>query len=98
MNTFPNILLGWSEVGSMDTPRGHHTASLLTNGTVLVTGGISNTYVFSSSELYDPSTRTWTLSGSMNYARYYHTASVLTNGKVLVVGGIGRNVQFQSKH
>jgi len=79
----------------MNSARAAHTASILTNGKVLVTGGVLYGLVLSSAELYDPSTGTWTTTGSLNYARYAHTASVLTNGKVLVTGGIGRDAQFQ---
>jgi N-acetylneuraminic acid mutarotase len=80
----------WTMTGSMNNDRVAHTASVLTNGKVLVTGGVNSNYFdysLNTTELYDPSTGMWTLTGSMNYARYYHTASVLMNGKVLVTGG-----------
>ncbi|CAF4536720.1 unnamed protein product, partial [Didymodactylos carnosus] len=67
----------------MNNARSYHTASLLTNGKVLVTGGLGSGYLHTA-ELYDPSTGTWTNTGNMTGARYAHTASVLTNGKVLV--------------
>ncbi len=70
--------------GSMNYIRWYHTASVLTNGKVLVAGGDG---YLNSAELYDPSTGLWTVTGSMNYTRVDHTASVLTNGKVLVTGG-----------
>ena len=76
------LLLGWYDTGNMNYRRGWHTASVLTNGKVLVTGGYLN-----SAELYDPSTGVWNVTSNMNYARNDHTASVLTNGKVLVAGG-----------
>ena len=74
----------WTTTGSMTNALEYHTASILTNGKVLVTGGVGGG---NSAELYDPSTGSWTTTGSMNTARYYHTASILTNGKVLVTGG-----------
>ncbi|CAF5113475.1 unnamed protein product, partial [Rotaria sp. Silwood1] len=73
----------------MSTARCLHTASVLTNGKVLVAGGRSGSSYWNSAELYDPSTGTWTNTGSMSSARGEHTASVLTNGKVLVAGGYG---------
>ncbi|CAF4038685.1 unnamed protein product [Rotaria sp. Silwood1] len=76
----------WTNTGSMSTAREYHTASVLTNGKVLVAGGLSSSY-WNSAESYDPSTGTWTNTSSMSTARFYHTASVLTNGKVLVAGG-----------
>jgi hypothetical protein len=74
--------------GSMNIARYSPTATLLTNGKVLVTGGYSNGIAFNSSELYDPLTGTWSLTSSMNTAREYHTASMLMNGSVLVAGGV----------
>ena len=68
-----------------------HTASVLTNGKVLVTGGYNGVSYLPSAELYDPSTGLWNITGNMNNTRTYHTASVLTNGKVLVAGGLGNN-------
>ena len=74
----------------MNTGRYLHTASVLTSGKVLVSGGGNSGGVYlNSAELYDPSTGVWTTSGGMNSTRYDHTASVLTSGKVLVSGGDG---------
>jgi hypothetical protein len=75
----------------MDSTVDYHTASLLTNGAVLVAGGSSVSSILGSTQLYDPSTGVWTLSAHMSYNRYKHTASVLTNGGVLITGGIGSN-------
>ena len=74
----------WSSTGSMTDGRYDHIATLLNNGKVLVTGGISTG---SGAELYDPTTRTWSIIGSMSASHYYHTATLLNNGKVLVAGG-----------
>jgi N-acetylneuraminic acid mutarotase len=70
----------------MNYTRYQHTASVLTNGKVLVAGGNNGVYL-NSAELYDSSTGVWGLIGNMNSTRDWHTASVLTNGKVLVTGG-----------
>ena len=91
MNTIKCLCLEWSVTGNMTNGRVWHTASVLSNGKVLVTGGFGNLSFLNSAELYDPSTGTWTTTGSMNNVRGYHTASVLSNGKVLVTGGIKRN-------
>ncbi len=77
----------WTVTGAMIDFRSKHTATLLTNGKVLVTGGIKSGTFISSSELYEPSTGTWTSTGSMNSVRWGHTATLLANGKVLVAGG-----------
>jgi trimeric autotransporter adhesin len=78
----------WTVTGSLNTPRELHTATLMTDGTVLVAGGQgSSINPLSSAEIYDPNTTTWTLTGSLNTARIYHTATLLPNGTVLVAAG-----------
>ena len=77
----------WRATGRLNTARFVHTATLLQNGMVLVAGGIGQTDVLASAELYDPASRTWTATGSLNTARFSHTATLLQNGMVLVAGG-----------
>jgi hypothetical protein len=78
----------WKCAASLNRPRGHHTATLLTNGLVLVVGGDDKQgTALSSAELYDPIAETWTEIDGLQLARTYHTATLLTTGKVLVVGG-----------
>ena len=77
----------WTPTGSMTTARTHHTATLLTNGEVLVAGG-GNTTILPSAELYNQTTGKWTATGSMITARTEHTATLLANGEVLVAGGL----------
>jgi N-acetylneuraminic acid mutarotase len=79
----------WTTTGSMHHARGLHTASVLPDGKVLVSGGSKDNHYangLKSAELYDPSTGKWTNTSSMYYLRWSHTASVLENGNVLVVG------------
>ncbi|CAF1105741.1 unnamed protein product [Adineta ricciae] len=77
----------WTTTGNTNVVRCWHTASILSNGNVLVTGGDDGGSAHSSTELYDPSTGIWILTGSMNVPRRYHVASLLFNGSVLVTGG-----------
>ena len=79
----------WTSAGAMTTARYAHTATLLPNGKVLVTGGLAASGDVPTSELYDPATNSWTAAGSMGTSRYLHTATLLANGKLLVAGGSG---------
>ena len=73
--------------GTLTTARDYHTATLLPDGRVLVSGGYSGTAALPSAELYDPSTGIWTVTGSLGTPRYNHTATLLPNGRALVSGG-----------
>jgi N-acetylneuraminic acid mutarotase len=81
----------WSMTGAMSTPRENHTATLLFNGKVLVTGGTGDnpnpTTLLTTAEIYDPARGGWTKADSMNSGRTLHTATLLLDGKVLVAGG-----------
>jgi Galactose oxidase, central domain/Kelch motif len=72
--------------GSMNTARASHTATLLSNGKVLIAGG-GYAGCLASAELYDPAAGTFTATGSMTTARASHTATLLPSGKVLIAGG-----------
>src|SRR5439155_14184199 len=72
----------------MVVPRRGHTATVLTNGTVLIAGGLnSNNAALASAEIYEPTNRTFTAAGEMAAARVGHTATLLGDGRVLVAGG-----------
>jgi Galactose oxidase, central domain/Kelch motif len=86
----------WTPTGRLAIARQNHTATLLHNGTVLVTGGANDAGILASAELYDPTTGTWTSTGSLNVARWEHTATLLCDGKVLVAGGINRETSVVS--
>jgi N-acetylneuraminic acid mutarotase len=81
----------FAPTGSMTTPRESHTATLLRNGKVLVTGGHKDRReamtVFASAELYDPESGRFTATGNMARARHKHGATLLADGSVLIVGG-----------
>jgi hypothetical protein len=45
-------------ISNMTDARYYHTASILTNGEVLIAGGLYSSYL-RSAELYNPTTRIW---------------------------------------
>jgi hypothetical protein len=76
----------------MFTGRYLHTATLLTNGKVLVAGGLALGGGFlTDAELYDPTSSSWASAAALNLGRSRHTATLLPNGEVLVAGGLTDN-------
>src|SRR5262245_62759867 len=77
------------ETGSMGTGRFVGSATLLTNGQVLLAGGGGNPALenVASAELYDPATHSCNFVNPMSIARIAHSAVLLPNGKVLIAGG-----------
>ena len=87
----------WRAVGSMAFARRQLNATLLPDGTVLVTGGTSSpgfndpAGAVHAAELWNPTTEQWTtLASSSGIPRVYHsTALLLPDGRVLSMGGNG---------
>jgi hypothetical protein len=80
---------GFKVTGSMTTGRALHTATLLSTGKVLITGGQGNDANPVTAELYDPTTGTFSATGDMTSTREWFTATLLQDGRVLIAGGYG---------
>ncbi len=74
----------FTATGSMTEARSNHAATVLLDGTVLITGGV---FRRQSAELYDPATETFSPIGNMIWPRTAHTATLLQDGRVLIAGG-----------
>ena len=84
----------WSNAGVLAKGRVGHTATLLKDGRVLVTGGFKIEYVWDASlekfvlvyvyfrecELWNPVSKTWSSAKSLKHARANHTATRLITG------------------
>lgn len=79
-----------SLASQLTVPRCNHTATLLNDGRVLITGGVSTAggAALSTAEIYSPLTNIFAaLPNAMRAARAGHTATRLADGTVLLVGG-----------
>ena len=83
----------FTHTGDMTNSRDTHTATLLPDGTVLITGSrdYSDGHSNPSAELYDPSTGIFRFIGNMTARRGYHAATLLQDGRVLITGGLNVN-------
>ena len=77
----------WQAAGALNDARYGHTATLLGDGSVLITGGAQRSPTLQSVERYDPASDAWQLAPPMQSPRRNHTATLLADGHVLVIGG-----------
>lgn len=79
---------------NMLEPRAFHSSTTLTNGNVLVAGGISVIpfvnipTVSATAYRFNPSNNSWGLPSTFAGGRMFHSAVALDGGRVLLVGGI----------
>ena len=97
----PTTGISTATANPMNDSRAGQTATLLSDGTVLIAGGatgVGGTWTsLNTAEIYDPTKGTFTCIGgtlggggckpSMQAARWQHTATLLGNGNVLIAGG-----------
>jgi WD40 repeat protein len=79
----------WTPTGQLINGRaGSFTATLLSNGKVMVAGGYDGFSDLAAVEIYSPDSGAWSATAPMAAARYIHTATRLKYGRVLVTGGV----------
>ena len=81
--------------------RAGQTATVLTNGKILIAGGLIplgvNGYTATTSvELYDPSAGSFVPAGNMTAPRANHTATLLSDGRVLLAEGVYDPISFST--
>ena len=76
----------WTPTGAMQHTARLTSSVLLSNGRVLLAGGIGSDTA--ATEIYDPATGNWDKTDDLNIGRERHTLVALPNGKVLAASGI----------
>lgn len=82
----------WSQIADLGRPRVGHTATVLPDGRVVVSGGETvaadrQRDVTPAVEIFDPTSNSWTETGSLATGRAGHTANLLPDGRILIAGG-----------
>ena len=84
----------WRSTAPMAHSRSYHNMTLLPDGTVLASGGMTTSDgtreedAVLPAEIWNPDTETWTTVASLTNPRLYHsTALLLPDGRVLMAGG-----------
>ena len=84
-----------ASLGAMLHSRVYHSATLLPDGRVLVTGGMDEAFTpLRTSEVFDPETNQWTEAGEMTESRTEHSAALLEDGRVIVTGGLNEKLKI----
>ena len=80
----------FEDAGKMTVVKAEHTATLLNDGRVLVTGGKNDANYLQSAEVFhptQPAAQAWSAVPDMFSHRWSHTATRMNNGEVLIAGG-----------
>jgi hypothetical protein len=83
----PRTAGAFTSAGRMGDARTDHTATLLSDGRVLVVGGYDGNFDVAAAEVWDPKTGQFAAAGELAEPRHGHAAALLPDGRVLVVGG-----------
>src|SRR4029079_19506902 len=98
----PRVVSGFNSLPALTSPRFAHTATLLTDGRVLIVGGQDEIFddtnnkdilyewtqhSLATAEVHDVRAATVMTTGSLVSPRHDHSATLLGDGRVLIVGG-----------
>ncbi|MFM7585255.1 MAG: Kelch repeat-containing protein, partial [Caldilinea sp.] len=84
---FDPTTLTWHPAAPLETPRLHHLARLLPDGTVLVDGGENNSGPAATVERYHPAQDRWQTLPAPTNGRIGHSAALRLDGTLLIAGG-----------
>jgi hypothetical protein len=97
LNSSAGLIPSIASTGSLSTGRRQLNATLLADGSVLATGGMTSTatstivdldHAATAAERWDPATGQWTVLASASRIRQYHsTAALLPDGRIMTGGG-----------
>ncbi len=79
----------WTPGATLPGSRYRHTAVLLRDNRVLISGGYAGSLPIASAALYDPASNLWSAAASLTVGRLTQTATLLADGRILVAGGNG---------
>jgi N-acetylneuraminic acid mutarotase len=86
----------WSAAQPLNFARFGHSATLLPNGTVMVSGGVisggSVSNALQNIEFFHPLSNQWTKVTNMASPRSFHTATLAPNGNVYFIGGANGSI------
>lgn len=80
----------WATAPSSGAPsaRAKHTATLLSDGTVLIAGGLTGSGATTTCAIYDSAgAGSWTNTGALIQGRFNHAACLLSSNNVMIAGG-----------
>jgi outer membrane protein assembly factor BamB len=84
---YDTVTSDWIACNPMSIGKYWHTATLMTDGRVLVAGGRDSTGFTSDCEVFDPSTGLWAPIASMIVQKGRHTSTLIESNSILVTGG-----------
>lgn len=100
VEVFDPVTETFSALGTINTPRRNHTATLLPDGKIVITGGWTNTIAAptatSNVEVFDPATGASVDMGEMGAPRADHRAEAVSSGQVIITGGRNTTIALKT--